>query len=1008
MDQHYFLSYSTADAKVFALKLCDDLTAGPPSYPVWLDCRELKSSASDWANQIAPAIDACHCFLLVLTRDSVAEGSFCHKEWSRALEKRKPIILIQLHAGLQIPLELNDYQHIDFTEYKIGLARLRNDLNWIDTREGKISLLKMQVTRLERQLRRTNDVAEQTRIQTEIDVLNRQIRTLEGKALPIDPAALQNLFSEVYHLDRLDFGHLGTQKDNLQHKLELARVYIGLNVKATNFALLQTAAGSREINFRQQQNLTLLFQHFNEFCRIEEERTQKVFEADKAFSIEKARKIALLLLKEADAANLRRPETILKDLIHQSPLNDAQTRNIIWNLSRQGFSAKPLAEVPKQAQFHLVIGDAGSGKSTASRYLAWRCFEALQAPEAPSFTEEFGLEGDAPLPVYLRLEDFAKFADSGRDGLLECAANFWRTKAGAPLFSADDLRLTLQSRPVWLLLDGLDELSNPDHRQELAETVPALIREYPGLRITLTTRPAVVTDELLHSLNLPVFYLLDLESRQVETFAQKYFQANLADGTEAAARAQKFLNALENVPAAQKLATNPLLLTVIAVLHYKEDKLPESRAELYEKCIEQLIAQRAATPGKLETGKIEFKYPTGTPLIDWRSAEILDFLRQLAFRVLESPESDVFLTPDFVRRQLLETDISERAKESGALEDAAREFLNECDRKLGLLAFRGGHYVFVHRTFQEYLAAHWLSLKLQQFQQAELAKMVAAPDRWREVILLYFNRIGRTGAEFGTLLLKELLQPALAANDPERIQLIARCLAEFEESRPRESLHQTIKSALETRRDQAGTAPEIFLACGDALGRMREPKIDVAHPPLVRIPAGEFRMGSVEGEEREKPIHSVKISECWIGQYPVTNQEFAEFIRQKGYATETYWVDSDRRFPFDARDFFEKLKKEKRNAPGNWLDAKFGRERPLAPVVGVSWYEARAYCRWWTLTFAAPFAAKHGLGKSGLMRLPTEAEWEFACRAGTPTHGAREGPLPPPRSAGPGQCPGKA
>lgn len=115
-------------------------------------------------------------------------------------------------------------------------------------------------------------------------------------------------------------------------------------------------------------------------------------------------------------------------------------------------------------------------------------------------------------------------------------------------------------------------------------------------------------------------------------------------------------------------------------------------------------------------------------------------------------------------------------------------------------------------------------------------------------------------------------------------------------------------------------------------------------PEMVVIPAGRFVMGSPENEEgrsdNEGPQHFVTIAEPFaLGRYPVTFDEYDEFAA------------STRREP-----------------PG---DAGWGRGR--RPVVNVSWEDARAYAAWLGERTGAAY------------RLPSEAEWEYACRAGTTT-----------------------
>jgi formylglycine-generating enzyme required for sulfatase activity len=122
---------------------------------------------------------------------------------------------------------------------------------------------------------------------------------------------------------------------------------------------------------------------------------------------------------------------------------------------------------------------------------------------------------------------------------------------------------------------------------------------------------------------------------------------------------------------------------------------------------------------------------------------------------------------------------------------------------------------------------------------------------------------------------------------------------------------------------------------------------------LELIPAGDFVMGAADGESGldpdETPRTTVHVPHpLWVGRYEVTNQEFRAFRPEHDsrYA-DTWWKD--------------------RVGPGYALN------EPRQPVCRVSWDDALAFCEW--------------LGEAaGLtFRLPTEAEWEYACRAGTDT-----------------------
>jgi formylglycine-generating enzyme required for sulfatase activity len=147
-------------------------------------------------------------------------------------------------------------------------------------------------------------------------------------------------------------------------------------------------------------------------------------------------------------------------------------------------------------------------------------------------------------------------------------------------------------------------------------------------------------------------------------------------------------------------------------------------------------------------------------------------------------------------------------------------------------------------------------------------------------------------------------------------------------------------------------------------------------PQMVTIPAGPFLLGTpkeqraellrlhkTESEsfddqllDNELGQHEVTLPAFAIGRFPVTNAEFARFMEAGGYAKQDYWTEAG----------WQRKEKEGWSEPRTWKDKQFN--QPEQPVVGVSWYEAAAYCRWLSAESGRPY------------RLPTEAEWEKAAR----------------------------
>ncbi|UCH97376.1 MAG: SUMF1/EgtB/PvdO family nonheme iron enzyme, partial [Candidatus Aminicenantes bacterium] len=150
-----------------------------------------------------------------------------------------------------------------------------------------------------------------------------------------------------------------------------------------------------------------------------------------------------------------------------------------------------------------------------------------------------------------------------------------------------------------------------------------------------------------------------------------------------------------------------------------------------------------------------------------------------------------------------------------------------------------------------------------------------------------------------------------------------------------------------------GKGLEIRFEAGEILGILGDPRIKP--PPMMRVDAGEFTMGSDE-HKREQPIHRVYLDEFMMGKYPVTNEEFKTFIEDGGYQKEEFW----------SREGWDWRGRENISEPGYWHDRKWN--SPNFPVVGVSWYESYAYASWLSQKTGDRFV------------LPTEAQWEKAAR----------------------------
>jgi formylglycine-generating enzyme required for sulfatase activity len=149
--------------------------------------------------------------------------------------------------------------------------------------------------------------------------------------------------------------------------------------------------------------------------------------------------------------------------------------------------------------------------------------------------------------------------------------------------------------------------------------------------------------------------------------------------------------------------------------------------------------------------------------------------------------------------------------------------------------------------------------------------------------------------------------------------------------------------------------------------------VNSAGMTLVLIPPGAFLMGSPETDSEarpnELPRHRVAISHAFLlGAHEVTVRQFRAFVEQTGYRTD---AESDG----EGGSAYDPEREKVVSDPDlNWRRPGYPRTQDDdEPVVQVSWNDAMAFCRWLSEREKRPY------------RLPTEAEWEYACRAGTTT-----------------------
>jgi formylglycine-generating enzyme required for sulfatase activity len=325
-------------------------------------------------------------------------------------------------------------------------------------------------------------------------------------------------------------------------------------------------------------------------------------------------------------------------------------------------------------------------------------------------------------------------------------------------------------------------------------------------------------------------------------------------------------------------------------------------------------------------------------------------------------------------RRKLEELFMERSEASP--HQAARQFLMDVREHVALLLERGpGEYGFIHLTFEEYLAAVAIALK-GQGNSASIIETLSAhvgEQAWREVTLL---TIGYLGIRQQLPKVAGEVVEALVNNQPgpagEAVVLAGDAVLDTWPGGVSLQSKEYVIQALITTMQDGDIRPELRRHAGLLLGRLGWRPGDLDR--FAEISAGEYQAG-VKKDAKEIPYM------YFIGKYPVTNIQFARFVKEDGYQLQEYWSTDGwewRTGKFDERtledvnrDWLEHRPLAKRNVPYYWHSIELS--NPIVPIVGVSWFEAEAYCSWLAKKIVA-------VPEGYTIRLPRDEEWERASR----------------------------
>jgi hypothetical protein len=330
----------------------------------------------------------------------------------------------------------------------------------------------------------------------------------------------------------------------------------------------------------------------------------------------------------------------------------------------------------------VLLGDPGAGKSTLAEKL----------------THDIALDTEERVPFLLVLRDFTASLRSGGRELLKYFEHICNDPYNLHP-PRDAVEYLLRNGRAVVVLDGLDELVQPELRRRVVRLVEGFAHQYPLTPIVVTARKVGYQEAPLSESLFTVGTVDDFDSGQVADYAARWFALDGATPAHQSARlADAFLRESTDI---KELRRNPLLLALLCAMYSSEHYLPRNLAQVYERCAVMLFDRWDSMRGIALPVQFQGRL---------RAA-----VQHLAWYLFDGPEPGAALPRSRIVR-LLTNYLVTKSFDPDEAEGAAERFTEFCTGRAWILTDVDATaseplFGFTHRTFMEYFAAEHLVRK---------------------------------------------------------------------------------------------------------------------------------------------------------------------------------------------------------------------------------------------------------------------------------------------------------